>query len=77
MGITIIAVTATCFFIYFPDQGSMLTGPKSLGSYDPQIIKPPEGYRGADSMDFNAAAGTDTSGKPGTTPTSDVAVNAA
>jgi len=22
----------------------------ALGSYDPQIIKPPEGYRGADSV---------------------------
>merc|ERR1712159_526973 len=37
MGFTIIAVTATCFLLYFPDQGSMLTGPNSLGGYDPQI----------------------------------------
>ena len=35
------------------DAGSMLF--KNLGSYDPQLIKPPSGYRGADSMDFEAA----------------------
>merc|ERR1712196_709009 len=54
MGIMVIAVTATMFGIYFPDMGGMLFPAGGLGSYDPQLIKPPEDYRGADSMDMNA-----------------------
>merc|ERR1719231_1242315 len=42
------------FFIYFPDMGSLLTPAGALGSYDPQLIKPPADYRGADHMDFSA-----------------------
>jgi hypothetical protein len=40
------------FFIYFPDMGSMLFPAGGLGKYDPQLVKPPADYRGADSMDF-------------------------
>jgi len=33
----------------------MLFKAGGLGSYDPQIIKPPEGYEGADKMNFAEA----------------------
>merc|ERR1711988_1831339 len=52
LGFMVIGLTATMFFIYFPDMGGMLVPAGGLGSYDPQLIKPPEDYRGADSMDF-------------------------
>jgi len=54
MGIMVIAVTATMFGVYFPDMGGMLFPAGGLGSYDPQLIKPPADYRGADSMDMSA-----------------------
>jgi NNP family nitrate/nitrite transporter-like MFS transporter len=54
MGITIIAITCLCFFIYFPEHGSMLTPAGKFAKYDPQLIKPPKGYRGADSMNYAA-----------------------
>jgi nitrate/nitrite transporter NarK len=60
LGFTIIGVTALMFFIYFPDMGSMLTPAGALGKYDPQIIKPPESYRGADQMDYSKADSTTT-----------------
>jgi len=63
LGWTIIGVTALMFFVYFPDMGCMLLPAGGLGSYDPQIIKPPETYRGADEMDYSAEATTDTKGK--------------
>jgi len=53
LGIMVIGLTALLFFVYFPDMGSMLLPAGALGSYDPQLIKPPADYRGADSMDFN------------------------
>jgi len=55
LGITIIGVTLLMFFLYFPEHGSMLTPKGALGSYDPQLIKPPAGYRGADAMDLQSA----------------------
>merc|ERR1711988_342810 len=55
LGFMVIGLTATMFFIYFPDMGAMLLPAGALGSYDPQIIKPPADYRGADSIDFSAA----------------------
>merc|ERR1711943_15920 len=54
LGGMVIGLTALLFFVYFPDMGGMLFPPGCLGSYDPQIIKPPSDYRGADSMDFGA-----------------------
>jgi NNP family nitrate/nitrite transporter-like MFS transporter len=51
MGIYIVAVTLLLFFVYFPDMGSMLTGP-GVCKYDPQIIKPPAGYLGADVLNM-------------------------
>merc|ERR1711988_2005145 len=54
LGIMVISVTASMFFIYFPDKGGMLFPAGALGGYDPQLIKPPADYRGADSMDFSA-----------------------
>jgi NNP family nitrate/nitrite transporter-like MFS transporter len=63
MGVTIIVVTASLFFVYFPDMGGMFVPAGALGSYDPQLIKPPAGYRGADSMDFSQAnTGTSNAG---------------
>ena len=55
LGIMVMAITALMFVIYFPDMGGMLVPAGALGSYDPQIIKPPADYRGADSIDFSAA----------------------
>ena len=55
MGIMIITVTALLVFVYFPDKGSIFFPAGGLGSYDPQIIKPPADYRGSDSMDYEAA----------------------
>ena len=52
LGIMVICITAGLFFVYFPDTGSMLFPAGGLGKYDPQLIKPPADYRGADSMDF-------------------------
>ena len=63
LGITILAVTLSCFGLYFPDSGGMLFGAGKL-KYDPQIIKPPANYRGADSMNYEDVNDTvgDTSG---------------
>ena len=41
-------------FVHFPEHGSMFF-PKGAIGYDPQLIKPPADYRGADDMDFAAA----------------------
>merc|ERR1719263_890415 len=41
MGIMIITVTALLVFVYFPDKGSIFFPAGGLGSYDPQMIKPP------------------------------------
>jgi len=54
-GIAVIGVTALVFFFYLPQHGSMFLKAGALGSYDGQILKPPPGYRGADSMDFENA----------------------
>jgi NNP family nitrate/nitrite transporter-like MFS transporter len=61
MGWTIIAVTFLLVFIYFPDSGGMFFKAGAL-KYDPQLIKPPADYRGADSMDYTnvQADGTNT-----------------
>merc|ERR1712167_65610 len=51
MGLTIVILTCTMVMpVYFPEHGGMFFKAGALGSYDPQIIKPPEGYRGADSV---------------------------
>merc|ERR1719478_519124 len=55
LGWFIIGLTALMFFVYLPEHGSMFTRAGALGSYDPQIIKPPADYRGADQMDYAAA----------------------
>ena len=51
LGITILAVTLSCFALYFPESGGMLFKAGAI-KYDPQLIKPPAGYRGADSMNY-------------------------
>ena len=75
MGIMIICETLLLFFVYFPETGSMLFGPGGLGSYDPQVVKPPEGYKGADVIDFAAAAAHKR--QDGETGTADVQINKA
>jgi NNP family nitrate/nitrite transporter-like MFS transporter len=54
MGIMVCLVNLTMFGIYFPDKGGMLFPAGGLGSYDPQLWKPPAEYRGADSVDLSA-----------------------
>jgi NNP family nitrate/nitrite transporter-like MFS transporter len=54
MGLTIVILTcATVIPVYLPEHGGMFFKAGALGCYDPQIIKPPEGYRGADSVDIS------------------------
>merc|ERR1719353_2827022 len=51
MGLTIVILTcATVMPVYLPEHGGMFFKAGALGCYDPQIIKAPEGYRGADSV---------------------------
>ena len=49
----IIGLTSLMFLIYFPDTGGMLFKAGAL-KYDPQIVKPPADYKGADVMDYGA-----------------------
>merc|ERR1711990_582241 len=51
LGIMIIGVTLLMFGVHFPEHGSMLFK-KGAIKYDPQIVKPPADYRGADLMDY-------------------------
>merc|ERR1711959_827240 len=51
MGLTIVILTCTMVMpVYLPEHGGMFFKAGALGSYDPQIIKPPQDYRGADSV---------------------------
>merc|ERR1719169_225424 len=51
MGLTIVILSCTMVMpVYFPEHGGMFFKAGALGSYDPQIIKPPQGYRGSDSV---------------------------
>jgi len=77
MGILIIVITMLMFGVYFPDHGGMIVSKGGLGSYDPQLIKPPEGYRGADSMDYKkaAAVAAGQGDKPATTATTEDALS--
>ena len=54
LGVTILAVTLLCFGLYFPESGGMLFKAGAI-KYDPQVIKPPADYRGADSMNYDDA----------------------
>ena len=72
MGITIIAVTLLCLIVYFPEHGGMLFPAGGLGSYDPQLIKPPADLRGADQMKYDDLKKSSTTA--GTTPSTSVVV---
>jgi NNP family nitrate/nitrite transporter-like MFS transporter len=51
MGLTIVILTCAMVMpVYMPEHGGMFFKAGALGSYDPQIIKPPADYRGADSV---------------------------
>merc|ERR1712028_299204 len=52
MGIYICAVTLLLFLVYFPDLGGMLLKPGAI-KYNPQLIKPPAGYLGADVLNLD------------------------
>mmetsp|Transcript_5679 Transcript_5679/g.13152 ORF Transcript_5679/g.13152 Transcript_5679/m.13152 type:complete len:619 (-) Transcript_5679:531-2387(-) len=58
LGAVIVSTSLLMFAIYFPDMGGMLFKAGSL-KYDPQRVKVPEGYRGADVLDHSVAAGAD------------------
>jgi len=75
MGIYIVAVTALLFLVYFPKSGGMLLKPGALGKYDPQLIKPPEGYVGADVLNLDGLKDPAPTTKE--TATKDITVNAA
>ena len=53
LGIVIMSFSLLMFVVYFPDKGGMLVKAGGLGSYDPQIIKPPADMRGADQMNYD------------------------
>ena len=55
LGILVIGITQLLFGLYFPESGGMIFRKGSL-KYNPQLVKPPADYRGADSMDYSKAA---------------------
>jgi len=55
LGIIIISISLIMHGIYFPEHGSMLFPAGGLGSYDPQLIKPPADMRGADQLNYDKA----------------------
>jgi NNP family nitrate/nitrite transporter-like MFS transporter len=59
MGIYICAVTLLLFLVYFPDLGGMLLKPGAI-KYNPQLIKPPAGYLGADVLNLDGLKTADT-----------------
>jgi NNP family nitrate/nitrite transporter-like MFS transporter len=61
LGAIIMGVSMIMHFIYFPEEGGILTGP-GLG-FDPQIIKPAQDQKGADELDFNSGQTSTTSSK--------------
>merc|ERR1719298_91897 len=54
MGIFVIAGTLLLYGCYFPEMGGMLFKAGSI-KYDPQLIKPPAGYKGSDEITIKAA----------------------
>ena len=66
MGAAIIVTAPLALLLYFPAEGGGLVAKGGWGNFDPQLVKPPEGYRGADSMDYSATTTPCTS--PATTP---------
>ena len=50
LGMVVCGLTTLLVFVYFPEHGSMLLPARTLARYDPQLIKPPPDYRGADSV---------------------------
>jgi NNP family nitrate/nitrite transporter-like MFS transporter len=72
-GIVTIIVTMLLFLVYFPEQGGILFRAGSL-KYDPQRIKPPKNYRGADSITYSSEvkeAATHSEGKSSITHTNE------
>jgi hypothetical protein len=55
LGIIIMTLSLSMFGIYFPEHGGMLFKAGGLGSYDPQMVKPPADLRGADQLKYGDA----------------------
>jgi len=55
LGIIIMTMSLSMFGIYFPEHGGMLFKAGGLGSYDPQMVKPPADLRGADQLKYGDA----------------------
>jgi NNP family nitrate/nitrite transporter-like MFS transporter len=66
MGILIIVGTLSLFFCYFPDMGGMLFAAGAI-KYDPQRIKPPDGYKGSDDIKVDTQAMPEVKYNAGTT----------
>mmetsp|Transcript_51621 Transcript_51621/g.112342 ORF Transcript_51621/g.112342 Transcript_51621/m.112342 type:complete len:614 (+) Transcript_51621:249-2090(+) len=66
LGGVIIGTSFLQWLIYFPDAGGMFFKAGSL-NYDPQRIKPPEGYRGADALDYSNVTVGESKGEVSTT----------
>ena len=68
LGIIIMTMSLTMFGIYFPEHGGMLFKAGGLGSYDPQLIKPPDDLKGADQLNYKDSKETTTAAAnaPGT-----------
>ena len=52
LGTIIMTLSLVMFGLYFPEHGGMLFKAGGLGSYDPQLIKPPADMRGADQLNY-------------------------
>ena len=57
LGIVIICASLIMHFIYFPEEGGILT-PPGLG-YNPQLIKQKQGQKGSDELDFTKTSTAD------------------
>merc|ERR1712070_87241 len=64
LGIIIMTLSLSMFGIYFPEHGGMLFKAGGLGSYDPQLIKPPSDLRGADQLNYKEARSKTISAAP-------------
>ena len=60
LGIVIITMSLVMFGLYFPEHGGMLFKPGALGSYDPQLIKPPADLKGADQLNYGKTTSSST-----------------
>ena len=60
LGYVTLGASCSLMLFYMPEWGGMFFKPGALGSYDPQLIKPPADMGGADQLDYAAAETTTT-----------------